>query len=89
MSQDLLFQHQRQEDPCLIKAPETTVGKITLEQAAKLGAKRKKRPDMSDETRWFEFYDIIFPDQDPAQRPLTPCTIGHFLLRRDQAPGGP
>ncbi|KAF4493722.1 hypothetical protein FAGAP_10156 [Fusarium agapanthi] len=30
---------------------------------------------MSDEVRWFEFYDIIFLGQDPAQRPLTPSSI--------------
>ncbi|KAF5558113.1 serine threonine kinase [Fusarium mexicanum] len=71
-SQDLLFQHQRLEDPCHTKATEFTVGKITLEQAAKLGAMKKKKPHMSDEMRWFELYEIIFPGQDPAQRPLTP-----------------
>ncbi|SCO16730.1 uncharacterized protein FFFS_14235 [Fusarium fujikuroi] len=71
VSQDLLFQHQRQEDPCPINVPETTVGKITLEQATKLGAKKKKT-NMSDEMRWFVLYDIIFPDQEPAQRPSTP-----------------
>ena len=37
---------------------------------------------MSDEMRWFEIYDIIFPNQDPGHRPLTPCTIGHFLSSR-------
>ncbi|KAF5688802.1 hypothetical protein FCIRC_1708 [Fusarium circinatum] len=71
-SRDVLFKHQHLEDPYPIKAAELIVGKITLEQAAKLGATTKKKSNMSDEMRWFEFYDIIFLGQDPAQRPLTP-----------------
>lgn len=77
---DLLVQHQRQEDPCPITEPEIVPGKVTLEQAARLTATKRKRPHMNDDMRWFEFYDIIFPGQDPAHRPLTPCTIDHFLF---------
>ncbi|RBR09577.1 uncharacterized protein FIESC28_09796 [Fusarium coffeatum] len=72
LTQDLLVQHQRQEDACPIMEPDVTAGKVTLEQAAKLTAAKKKKPNMSDEMRWFGFYDIIFPGQDPAHRPSTP-----------------
>ncbi|KAF4966922.1 hypothetical protein FSARC_5455 [Fusarium sarcochroum] len=69
-SQELLVKHHREQLQCPIKEPEIITGKVTLEQAAKLRAARKKS-SVSDEKTWFEWYRIIFPDDSPSM-PLTP-----------------
>ncbi|KAF4472962.1 serine threonine kinase [Fusarium albosuccineum] len=67
-SNELLVQHQREEPQCLIKAPEIIHGKITLEQAVNLRS-AKKKSDMSDEDRWYEWYRIIFPSHELPSSP--------------------
>ncbi|KAJ3541003.1 hypothetical protein NM208_g2918 [Fusarium decemcellulare] len=67
-SNELLVQHQREEPQCLIKAPEIIHGKITLEQAVNLRS-AKKKSDMSDKDRWYEWYRIIFPSHELPSSP--------------------
>ncbi|RSL61899.1 hypothetical protein CEP54_005965 [Fusarium duplospermum] len=70
-TKELLTQHLRQEPQCLIKAPEIIAGQLTLDQAANLRSTRKKS-DMSEEDRWFEIYQILFPAHDLSTMNLTP-----------------
>ncbi|KAJ3467664.1 hypothetical protein MRS44_005228 [Fusarium solani] len=81
-TKELLAQHLRQEPQCLIKAPEIIAGQLTLEQAANLRSTRKKS-DMSEEDRWFEIYQILFPDHDLSTMSLTPYL--HLSLTRYEA----
>ncbi|KAF4999982.1 hypothetical protein FDECE_11330 [Fusarium decemcellulare] len=76
-SNELLVQHQREEPQCLIKAPEIIHGKITLEQAVNLRS-AKKKSDMSDKDRWYEWYRIIFPSHE---LPSSPCMCPNGLRR--------
>ncbi|KAF4457331.1 serine threonine kinase [Fusarium albosuccineum] len=70
-SQELLMEHQREEEQCLVKAPEAIVGKMSLEQAAKLQS-TKRKPDLSDEEKWFEWFQIVAPTHDFERRRVTP-----------------
>ncbi|KAH7001258.1 kinase-like domain-containing protein [Ilyonectria destructans] len=70
-STEVLGQHLREEPQCLIKAPEIITGQLTFEQAANLRSKRRKS-DMTDEEKWFEIYQILFPSHDLSTMSLTP-----------------
>ncbi|CAM1510081.1 Fc.00g004160.m01.CDS01 [Cosmosporella sp. VM-42] len=70
-SQGLVMQHLREEPQCLIKAPEVTNGKVSLEQAVNMRS-TKRRSDMTDEDKWFEWYRILFPSKYPSKLSLSP-----------------
>lgn len=69
---ELLAQHLREEQQCLNKSPEIIVGWVTLEQAENLRSTKRKL-GMSDEEKWFEMYQILFPSHDLSTMTLTPC----------------
>ncbi|KAK7420907.1 hypothetical protein QQX98_002471 [Neonectria punicea] len=66
-SQALLMQHQRQEQ-CLIKATEIINGRLNLEQVNNLRS-TKRKSELSDEEKWFEYYRILFPSHDLPSSP--------------------
>ncbi|RSL98872.1 hypothetical protein CEP52_010065 [Fusarium oligoseptatum] len=70
-TEELLAQHSRQEPQCLIKASEIIAGQLTLEQVLNLRSTRKKSA-MTEEDRWFEIYQMVFPDHDLSTMNVTP-----------------
>ncbi|KAK3683315.1 kinase-like domain-containing protein [Podospora appendiculata] len=68
-SANLLYNHSREEPQCLIKAPEIINGQLSLEQALSLRSMKKRRTDMTEEDRWLEIFQILFPSKDLPASP--------------------
>ncbi|RMJ08360.1 hypothetical protein CDV36_012017 [Fusarium kuroshium] len=68
---ELLAQHLRQEPLCPTKTLEIITGQLTREQVLNLKSTRKKSA-MTEEDRWFEIYQMLFPDHDLSTMNVTP-----------------
>lgn len=64
------------DPPCTIKQNTVPHEGFTKDQEKRLRSRKKAHADMTDEDKWVEIYQILFPDDDPESIP-GPCE-SHF-----------
>lgn len=71
-NQEVLAAHLRAERRCENETPSTEeeIMYITQEQEREL---RRKRKNIREEDRWFNYFRIIFPTVPDDQLPSSPC----------------
>jgi len=60
------------DPPCTIKQNTVPHEGFTKDQEKRLRSRKKAHADMTDEDKWVEIYQILFPDDDPESIP-GPC----------------
>ncbi|KAH6980692.1 hypothetical protein BKA56DRAFT_673176 [Ilyonectria sp. MPI-CAGE-AT-0026] len=76
-----LLDHQRADDPCVLKTEEAQDG-INEDQFQALRSRKRPRGGLSEEEKWIGVYKIIFPDEDLVPSPYHDFTFEQLGERR-------
>ncbi|KAK3986407.1 hypothetical protein QBC44DRAFT_248364 [Cladorrhinum sp. PSN332] len=65
----VLQAHLQSDPPCTVKQNSVPHEGFTKDQEKRLRSRKKAHADMTDEDKWNEIYQILFPDDDPDAIP--------------------
>ncbi|KAK4158993.1 hypothetical protein QBC43DRAFT_223071 [Cladorrhinum sp. PSN259] len=66
---NVLQGHLQMDPPCIVKSNSVPHEGFTKDQEKRLRSRKKAHADMTDEDKWNEIYQILFPDDDPESIP--------------------